>query len=60
MKKILMAAVMMTSVLTGSAHAVEEGGCMLPKKPRLTASAPARAEKKNNCPNGGCVAAVRG
>lgn len=47
MKSILMAAVMTVSVLAGSAHAVQEGGCILPKppKPKVPPSAQSRDGK---------------
>lgn len=59
MKRTLLAAVVVVSFSAGSAHAVIEGGCIPPKgpKPRPTQSA---AERNPRCPNGGCVAAVRG
>jgi hypothetical protein len=46
MKNILMAAVLMVSVLAGSAHAVQEGGCILPKPPKP--KGPSGATQRSN------------
>ena len=61
MKNILMAAVLVTSVFAGNAHAIIEGGCIPPKgpkKPPSTESAQ-RVEKKIGG-SGQAVTAVRG
>lgn len=61
MKSILMAAVMTVSVLAGSAHAVQEGGCILPKppKPKPTTEAPQQNDKKVGG-SGVAIVGVRG
>lgn len=58
MKKILMAALVLTTLSTGRAYAGDPEECLLPKKPRPAVQA--AAERNPRCPNGGCVAAVRG
>jgi len=58
MKKILMAALVLTSVSVGNVYAGDPDECMLPKKPRLSA---ARAgDDRQRCSNGCGVFAVRG
>lgn len=60
MKKVLMAALVVMTFSAGSAHAVIEGGCIPPKGPKKPTRPDLQARPRNNCPNGGCVAAVRG
>lgn len=58
MKKVLMAALVLTTLSTGRAYAGDPEECMLPKKPRPTA---ARASNdRQRCSNGCGVFAVRG
>lgn len=60
MKRTLLAALVVMSFSAGSAHAIIEGGCIPPKGPKPRPTQSAEARPRNNCPNGGCVAAVRG
>lgn len=58
MKKILMAALVLTTLSTGRAYAGDPEECMLPKKPRPAAQRAAREPQR--CSNGCGVFAVRG
>jgi len=59
MKKILMAALVLTTLSTGRAYAGDPEECLLPKKPR--AAAQAAVQDKQRCQSGPCgVFAVRG
>lgn len=60
MKRTLLAALVVVSFSAGRAHAIIEGGCIPPKGPKPRPNQSAEARPRNNCPNGNCVAAVRG